>query len=157
MIRICFVCLGNICRSPTAEAIFTRDVERAGLADRFVIDSAGTGDWHVGARAHGETRRVASARGVEIGHRARCFEPADFDRFDWVVAMDRSNQSDLLKRAPDLASRAKVQLFRPFDPEVGSDDEVPDPYSQGGFDAVFEICERASAGLLAHLRALHGL
>lgn len=156
-IRICFVCLGNICRSPTAEACFLWVIAEAGLADRFEVDSAGTGSWHVGERAHRDTRAAARERGVEITSVARQFIERDFARFDYVVAMDLSNRANLLRMAPDEAARAKVHLFRDFDPSAPGDAEVPDPYYEGGFDRVFDICEAAARGLLSHLREAHGL
>ena len=156
-VRVCFVCLGNICRSPTAEAVFARLVQQAGLAHCFEIDSAGTGDWHVGKPAHAQTRAMARSKGVEITHRAQRFTAEDFARFDWVIAMDRSNLQNLRDMAPDDASRAKVHLFRSWEPDAPHQAEVPDPYYSGEFELVFEICERASAALLAHLRATPGL
>jgi protein-tyrosine phosphatase len=152
--RVLFVCLGNICRSPTAEAVFAHVVEREGLAHLFEIDSAGTGDWHAGELAHPRTRETAEKKGVRITHRARQVRPADFDRFDLVVAMDASNAKNLHALAVHDAHRAKIRLFRDFEEGAGPQDrEVPDPYYTGQFDEVFEICERASRGLLSHLRA----
>lgn len=156
-VSVCFVCLGNICRSPTAEAVFAHTVARHGLAERFKIDSAGTGGWHVGERAHHETRAEASRRGIEITHRARQWKAADFERFDHVLVMDASNLTNVLAMAPDEGARAKVRLFRDFEAGAGEGAEVPDPYYTGEFGRVFEICERASEGLLAQLRAQHGL
>lgn len=156
-VSILFVCLGNICRSPTAEAVFARDVAAAGLAHRFDIDSAGTGDWHAGELAHPPTRAMASSRGVEITHRARQIRHDDLGRFDHVLVMDRDNRRNVLALARTDAERAKVRLFRAFEAGAGPDDEVPDPYYSGRFGEVFEICERASAGLLAHVRRAHGL
>jgi protein-tyrosine phosphatase len=156
-IRICFVCLGNICRSPTAEAVFLDLLEREGLADRFAVDSAGTGNWHVGERAHPDTRAAAKARGIEIHSIARQFQPEDFARFDYVVAMDRSNHQNLLRMAPDEDARRKLHLFRDFDPASPEGAEVPDPYYEGGFDRVYDICEAAARGLLDHLRREHAL
>jgi protein-tyrosine phosphatase len=151
--RICFVCLGNICRSPTAEGVFLRKVSDAGLAERVHIDSAGTASWHTGKEADARSRAVASARGYTLPSRARQFERADFARFDLILAMDRNNRDDLLELAPDPAARAKVRLLRSFDRESVVDAEVPDPYYGGddGFEDVLDICERASAGLLAHV------
>ena len=155
MVRICFVCLGNICRSPTAEGVFRHHVEREGLDDDVEIDSAGTGGWHVGEPADPRARRAAEARDIEISSRARKFERHDFDRFDYVVAMDRSNRSNLerLARGPD--ELGKIFLFRSFDPESPNEAEVPDPYYGGdqGFEEVLDMCERASRGLLTHLRS----
>ena len=156
-VRVCFVCLGNICRSPTAEAVFARDVRSASLDEAFEIDSAGTGRWHVGERAHPETRRTAERHGLQITHRARTFERADFERFDWVLAMDLENWRALRALARSESELEKLHLFRSFDPDAPSAAEVPDPYLSGGFEGVFEICERASAGLLAHIRAVRAL
>lgn len=152
--RVLFVCLGNICRSPTAEAVFAHVVDREGLAHLFEIDSAGTGDWHAGELAHPRTRETAERRGVRITHRARQVRPDDFERFDYLVAMDASNAKNLRALAGHDAHRAKIHLFRDF--EGGAEPagrEVPDPYYTGQFDEVFDICVRASEGLLAHLRS----
>ncbi len=154
-IRICFVCLGNICRSPTAEACFIDVIEREGLTDRFVIDSAGTGNWHVGERAHPDTRAAARARGIEVRSIARQFVASDFAEFDYVVAMDKSNLANLQRLAPDEQARAKIHLFRDFDSAGPKGNEVPDPYYEGGFDRVFDICKAAAKGLLEHLRKRH--
>lgn len=157
-VRICFVCLGNICRSPTAEAVFLDIVSKQGLTDRFEIDSAGTGGWHVGELAHPDTREAAKNHGVEIRSRARQFKPADFSRFDYVIAMDRSNRDNLREMAKGLPGAAeRVSLFRSFDPDSADEAEVPDPYYSGGFDRVYEICEAAAHGLLAELRRKHDL
>jgi protein-tyrosine phosphatase len=156
-IRVCFVCLGNICRSPTAEAVFAHLVEREGLRERFLIDSAGTGAYHAGETAHPDTRAAALERGIEVTSVARQFVPSDFDRFDYVVAMDRSNRANIERLAKGDEDRAKIHLFRDYDPASPAGSEVPDPYYEGGFDRVFDICEAASAGLLAQLRRAHGL
>ena len=152
--RICFVCLGNICRSPTAEAVMRRLVERAGLSARITVDSAGTGHWHVGELADPRTRAAAERRQLAITHRARQLGAADLDRFDLLIAMDRSNLSAIralrgARPAPD------AQLLRAFEPGAPIDAEVPDPYAGGpaGFDVVLDLCERACAGLLAHVAA----
>jgi protein-tyrosine phosphatase len=156
-IRVCFVCLGNICRSPTAEAVFARDVRAAGLEEHFEIDSAGTGHWHVGEPAHEQTRAIARRFGVDITHRARLFTVKDFDRFDWILAMDRQNLRTLQNMAPGEAARAKIHLFRTWEHDAPKDAEVPDPYYSGQFELVFHICERASAAFLAYLREAYGL
>lgn len=150
--RVCFVCLGNICRSPTAEAVFTRMVRDAGLTDRVTIDSAGTGDWHVGELADPRTRAAAAKRGLELTHRARQFTPADFGRFDLIVVMDADNLRNVRRLAAQTA--ADVRLLRSFDPAAPDAAAVPDPYSGGadGFEAVLDLCERACAGLLEHVR-----
>ena len=156
-IRICFVCLGNICRSPTAEAVFLNLIEREGVADRFVIDSAGTGAYHVGERAHPDSRAEAKRRGIEVRSIARQFTPEDFGRFDLVLAMDGQNRANLERLAPDDEARAKVGMFRDYDPASEPGASVPDPYYEGGFDRVYDICEAAAAGLLDALQRERGL
>jgi protein-tyrosine phosphatase len=158
-IRICFVCLGNICRSPTAEGVMIHLVREAGIADRFAIDSAGTGAWHAGERADQRSRAEALSRGVELPSVARQFTAGDFDAFDYVIAMDRRNLRDLERLMGGGRGPArKLHLLRSFDPRAG-DPDVPDPYYGGdnGFADVFDICEAGCRGLLAHLRKEHGL
>jgi protein-tyrosine phosphatase len=158
VVRVCFVCLGNICRSPTAEGIMRHLVREAGLADRIAIDSAGTGAWHVGEPPDRRAGATARARGVVLESRARQFVIDDFDRFDYVLAMDRSNLNDLVSLAPTEAARAKVHLFRSFDPDSPAGAGVPDPYFGGtdGFDHVFDLCEAACRGLIARIESEHG-
>ena len=158
MVRICFVCLGNICRSPTAEAVMRHLVGQEGLSERIEVDSAGTGDWHVGDAPDRRARGVGAARGIPLSGTARQFSSVDFARFDHVIAMDRSNRDDLLRMAPDPAAREKVRLLRSFDASAPPDADVPDPYYGGarGFEDVFDICERACRGLIEHLRRAHG-
>lgn len=154
-VRICFVCLGNICRSPTAEGVMEVALAEAGLAARVTIDSAGTGAWHVGELPDPRTRAAAARRGIDLRHRARQFRRDDFVRFDLVLAMDVANHRALLALAPDAAARDKVRLFRSFDPAAPADAEVPDPYygDGDGFEHVLDICEAACAGLIAEVRA----
>jgi protein-tyrosine phosphatase len=152
MTRICFVCLGNICRSPTAEGVMRHLVEQAGRARDFEIDSAGTGAWHVGEPPDARARAAARERGVTLNGEARQFRREDFARFDYVVAMDRENQRALERLAPDPAAREKIHLLRSFESDAGGRDrDVPDPYYEGGFDLVFDICEAACRGLLARI------
>lgn len=161
MVRVCFVCLGNICRSPTAEGIFIALCKRHGLSDRLHIDSAGTAAYHVGERADPRTLATAKARGVDLPSVARRFERADFGRFDYVLAMDQSNHDALLRLAGSDAERAKVRLLRSFCAKSSACGEldVPDPYygGAGGFEDVFDICQAACEGFLAHVRREHGL
>jgi protein-tyrosine phosphatase len=154
-VRLSFVCLGNICRSPTAEAVMRMRVREAGLADRVAIESAGTGAWHVGHPPDGRARAEAAARGVAMEGTARQFTAADFERLDLVLAMDAQNAADLRALAPDDAARAKVRLLREFDPAADGALDVPDPYFGGpdGFAEVFEMVDAACRGLLDHLRA----
>jgi protein-tyrosine phosphatase len=158
VVRICFVCLGNICRSPTAEAVMRHLVSQEGLGERIRVDSAGTGDWHVGDPPDRRARAVGAKRGIPLSGTARQFTAADFARYDHVIAMDRSNRDELLRMAPGPGERAKVRLLRSFDASAPRDADVPDPYygGPGGFDEVFDICERACRGLLDHLRAAPG-
>lgn len=159
MVRICFVCLGNICRSPTAEGIMLHLIEQAGLSAAFTVESAGTGDYHVGERPDRRTLATAKTRGVALPSRARQFVAEDFARFDVILAMDSENRENLCRLAPDDAARAKVLLLRSFDPDALPDAPVPDPYYGGatGFEEVFDACDAACRALLAHLRREHGL
>ena len=154
--QLLFVCLGNICRSPTAEGVMRSLIERDGLEGEIAVDSAATGDWHVGHSPDRRASAAALARGVTLQGSARQITAADFARFDLILAMDRSNESDLRLVAPDEAGRAKVRLLREFDPASdGADVEVPDPYYGGadGFDEVFDLVLAACEGLLAEIRS----
>jgi protein-tyrosine phosphatase len=157
VIRVCFVCLGNICRSPTAEGIMQALVAEAGLDHAIAVDSAGTDAHHIGERADARSRRTAKSRGVELQSRGRKFDADDFDRFDYVLAMDHENLERLHARARDTAGRAKTVLLRSFEGEP--DQAVPDPYYGGdtGFEDVFDICDRSCRGLLDHIRRTRGL
>lgn len=155
-LRVCFVCLGNICRSPTAEAIFRSFVRDAGLDARIAVDSAGTGAWHIGEPADARAREAALRRGVAIESVARQFTGRDFATFDYVISMDASVLTTLRRLARTTDERAKIHNFRSFDPASDPADAVPDPYfgGTGGFDEVFEICEAGCRGLLEHLRGV---
>jgi protein-tyrosine phosphatase len=152
-VRICFVCLGNICRSPTAEAVMRRLVDDAGLTGRVTLDSAGTGHWHAGEPADPRTRSAAASRGIDITHRARQLVAADLARFDLLIAMDRDNLA-AIRRLLGRRDRPEAHLLRAFDPTAPDGAEVPDPYSGGpdGFDHVLDLCERACRGLVEHVR-----
>lgn len=151
-IAVCFVCLGNICRSPTALGVMRALVKRAGVADRYVLDSAGTAGYHAGELSDRRSREAALRRGMPIEHRARQVTTADFWGFDFLLAMDGENLAGLERVAARLdgPARAKVQLFRSFDPTAPKGAEVPDPYYGGeeGFETVLDMCERACAGLI---------
>lgn len=151
--RVIVVCLGNICRSPTAEAVLLDRIERAGLSGRVEVDSAGTGGWHVGQPA--DSRAVATLRrhGYATAHRARQIRPHDFADFDLILAADGSNLADLqaMARTPDEV--AKVHRLRSFDPAAPPGADVPDPYYDDGFDEVLAIIEAACDGLVARLVA----
>ena len=153
--RICFVCLGNIVRSPLAEHMFNRLTEIAGVAHKYEVDSAGTGAWHVGESPDSRMRRVAAKRGLNYDGRARQFQRGDLDRFDLVVAMDANNRSHLLSMARTKEQRAKIRLLREFDPQGGRNAGVPDPYYGGidGFERTYQIVERSTQNLLESLEA----
>jgi protein-tyrosine phosphatase len=155
-VALLFVCLGNICRSPTAHGVMLKQVADSGLGERISVDSAGTGDWHIGHAPDARSRAAAQRRGYDLeGLRARQVCSADFRRFDYILAMDRGNLAELQRTAPADAT-ARVELFLGFaqDPPVL---EVPDPYYGGaqGFEQVLDLVEAASAGLLAHIRRTH--
>lgn len=156
MTRILFVCLGNICRSPTAEAVMTRLVREAGLEGEVELASAGTGAWHVGNAPDARATAAARARGFEMQSVAQEVEAGDFDQFDLLIAMDADNARNLRRLAPDAQAAAKVRLLREFDPaSAGAPDlDVPDPYYGGadGFGHVLDLVEAACAGLLDELR-----
>ena len=143
---VLFVCLGNICRSPSAEAVFTH---LAG-PDEFIVDSAGTGDWHIGNPPYGPMIASASARGIAMDHlRARQVSAADFDRFDLILAMDASNRANLEALRPP-GNTTPVRLFMEFAGQPGA--EVPDPYYTRDFDGALDLIEAAATGLLGALR-----
>jgi len=152
-VSVLFVCLGNICRSPLAEGVFQHLVEERGSSQRYRIDSAGTGAWHAGEPADPRSRDVAERNGIVLHCRARQVREEDFHEFDLILAMDRSNLSDLESVRPDPGVRADLRLFREFDPEGNGDMEVPDPYYGGpdGFDRVFEMVLRSCQALLDEL------
>jgi len=173
-IRVLFVCLGNICRSPLAEGVFRHLVRARGLDDQFEIDSAGTGGWHAGERADPRMRAVARRHGIELESRARQVAPEDWQRFDWILAMDRDNLKALEAHRRAHSGPARLHLFRAFDPEVATPDirlshhgkghgegglgkhaDVPDPYYGGaeGFETVYTMVRRTSEALLDALAA----
>jgi len=153
--RILFVCLGNIVRSPLAENMFRHLAEQAGLADRYEVDSAGTGGWHVGERPDRRMRQVAARHGFRYDGRARQFQQSDFDHFDLIIAMDAQNRADLRRLARSPEDEAKIHTLREFDPHGGPTAPVPDPYYGGidGFEEVYTIVERSCRALLDALIA----
>jgi protein-tyrosine phosphatase len=154
-VRILFVCMGNICRSPTAEGVMRRLVSQAGLDDRVEIESAGTGGWHVGEPPDERATLAAGRRGITLAGAAQQVTADDFRRFDLLIALDRSNLRELLAIAPDEEAAEKVRLLREFDPAASGDLDVPDPYYGGdrGFETVLDMVEAACRGLLEELRA----
>jgi protein-tyrosine phosphatase len=151
---VLFVCMGNICRSPTAEGVFRELANRSGLGETLLVDSAGTGDWHVGAPPDRRAVQAAKRRGYDLSLlRARQVEPADFARFGWILAMDQQNLRALEAMRP-VDYPGHVGLLLALAPELGID-EVPDPYYGGpaGFEHVLDLVERASTALLDRVRA----
>src|SRR5919197_1571639 len=157
MRRILFVCMGNICRSPTAEGVMRALLREEGLDGQIELDSACTGNWHACDPPDARATAAARARGIELEGAARQVTAADFEHFDLVLAMDRENERELLARAPDEAARAKVRLLREFDPAAvaAGDLDVPDPYYSGarGFEHVLDLVQAARRGLLDGVRA----
>lgn len=151
--KINFICLGNICRSPTAEGVFQHLVNEAGLSAYFEIDSSGTGAWHVGQPANSKSQMIANEHGVTLHSRARQVAPSDLDYFDLLVPMDLSNENDLLEASNGPEQATKILRLREFDPSPG-DGQVPDPYYGGidGFKKVYDIIERSCRVLLEELK-----
>ena len=159
MVRILFVCLGNICRSPTAEATMRALVADAGLEGEIEVDSAGTGAWHIGDTPDERAAQAAGARGLALTGTARKVTEQDFSDFDFLVAMDRSNLGVLWELAPSEAARSKARLLREFEPGHEGDArgrglDVPDPYYGGdrGFEEVLDIVDAGCRGLLEQIR-----
>ncbi|MFC7988526.1 low molecular weight protein-tyrosine-phosphatase [Streptomyces pilosus] len=152
--RVCFVCTGNICRSPMAESVFRARVAEAGLDGLVEVDSAGTDGWHEGEGADPRTETVLRGHGYDADHTARQFDASWFARLDLVVALDESHLRALRRLAPTERDADKVRLLRSYDPAADDDLDVPDPYYGGpdGFDACLEMVESASSGLLAAVR-----
>ncbi len=150
-VGVLFVCLGNICRSPTAEGAFRALVEQKGLSARFVIDSAGTSGEHDGEPPHQGTVAEARRRGLSLTHISRQVTQPDLERFDLILAMDASNLRALQRLAQTPEQRARLVLFREFDAAAPAGAEVPDPWYSGEFARVFDICSAAAQGLLEAL------
>jgi protein-tyrosine phosphatase len=156
-VSVLFVCMGNICRSPTAEAVFRHYVENAGLSESIVIDSAGTHDYHIGHAPDVRAQHAAGQRGYDMsGLRGRQVESLDFERFDYILAMDRANLAILQYLAP-RGHKRQLGLFLDY-ARHKSEREVPDPYYGGeqGFESVLDMVEDAAQGLLQHIRQTHG-
>jgi protein-tyrosine phosphatase len=150
--KLCFVCLGNICRSPTAEGIMQHLVEQRSLQAWFEIDSAGTSAYHIGEAANSYSQKIANSHGIELHSKSRALEPFDLDYFDLLLAMDRTNEANIQQLAGNNGYRRKVKLLREYDPG-SAEKEVPDPYEGGlkGFERVFDVIQRCCINLLDEL------
>jgi protein-tyrosine phosphatase len=153
--RVCFVCAGNICRSPMAAAVLRRAAAEAGLDGRIEVVSAGTGGWHVGDPADRRAQAVLRCAGYATDHQARQFTRKDFAACDLVVALDAANARELSRLADSDEARAKIRMLRSFDPDAGDDLDVPDPYyaDDAAFEHVLALVEAAMPGVLAEARA----
>ena len=154
-VKVLFVCMGNICRSPTAHGIFQSRVDAEGLGELILVDSAGTHSYHIGSPPDLRSQAVAKTRGIDLGGlSARRFIAEDFTEFDYLLGMDRSNLADMLAIKPENAS-AQVDLMLAYSEKFGQQ-EIPDPYfGNDGFDMVFDMIDDASHGLLRKIRAQH--
>ncbi|MDH5457295.1 MAG: low molecular weight phosphotyrosine protein phosphatase [Nitrospinota bacterium] len=153
--EICFVCLGNICRSPLAEGVFQALINDQGLENQIIVHSAGTGGWHVGASPDARMQATARNKGIKLTSRAQQIEAGDIRRFDLVLAMDRSNLETMQYLcSPEIAAK-KLRLFRSFDPEADGDMDVPDPYygRDDGFEHVFQIVHRTCPPILEYVKS----
>ncbi len=159
MVKVLFVCMGNICRSPVAEGVFRRMLESVGLGDKVYVDSAGTHSYHVGAPPDPRSQATASRRGIDLrALRSRKVTVADFSQFDYVLAMDRDNLEQLLGYCQEPELRGRIQLFMDYAPDL-PEREVPDPYYGGpnGFERVMDLIETAAEGLLIDIRQRYRL
>ncbi|MDZ7717427.1 MAG: low molecular weight protein-tyrosine-phosphatase [Balneolaceae bacterium] len=150
--KICFVCLGNICRSPTAEGVFQHLVNERGLEPYFFVDSAGTSAYHIGEPANSKSQWVANQEGIKLHSKARRFKETDIEEFDLILAMDHENLRNIQSLNGNPSHSDKIKLLREFDPQP-EDKAVPDPYYGGmnGFQNVFDVVKRSSEALLDEL------
>jgi protein-tyrosine phosphatase len=158
MIKVLFVCSGNICRSPMADAIFQQMVKDSELSDKISVDSAGTGGWHVGERAHHGTRDILNKHNIPYAGRARQLTQNDLKAFDYILAMDYGNLSSIRSRIKG-ASNAEAQMFLHYANEAGltTVEEVPDPYYSGGYDKVYDLVDKGCRAFLEYIRKKHQL
>ncbi len=152
-ISICFVCFANIVRSPLAEHVFLHQARQAGVAEKYRVASAGTGFLYAGEPPDVRMRRVAARHGLNYNGRSCQFTPADFERYDLILAMDQENFRDLVDSAPDAQQANKIRMLREFDPDGGKEANVPDPYYGlfEDYEEVYQIIQRSSQGLLRFL------
>lgn len=155
-IKVLFVCLGNICRSPLAEALFNDKVIKRGLADQIEMESCGTANYHIGDWPDERTMANALANGISIDHRGRQLKQQDLEYYDFILTMDSSNYVNVLRMHDSEKHKHKVSLMRTFDSQP-DDGDVPDPYYGGerGFQQVFEILDRSTENFLTHLEQKH--
>ncbi len=160
MVRVLFVCMGNICRSPSAQGVFEHMVHNAGLQQQIKIDSAGTHAYHIGEAPDPRSQAVASKRGIDLSQqKGRRVDAQDFQQYDYILAMDEDNLAELLHACPS-AQQNKVALFLSYaDPKKTQETSVPDPYYGGdqGFEKVFDLIDLAAQGLLSHIQKQHKL
>lgn len=158
MIKVLFVCLGNICRSPMAEGVFQQMVKEAGLDDKILVDSAGTAGYHVGEPAHRGTRAILKKHDIPYRGSARKFVVNDLSDFDYVLAMDKSNYANI-QRETTRDTEADVRMFLSYANGAGltTTEEVPDPYYNDNFDEVYDLVRNGSQALLDHIRETHNL
>lgn len=151
--RILFVCLGNICRSPLAEGLFQQLLEQRGIQNQYTVSSAGTRNWNIGSRPDGRMAATARRHGINLMGRAQQITMQDFDHFDLLMAMDRTNREELQSMAQHQPTPVNIQLLRNFDPLSGSNEDIPDPYygDDAVFESVYQIVERACVALLSAL------
>jgi protein-tyrosine phosphatase len=151
MIRILFVCLGNICRSPLAEGVFKEYLKYNNLNNSILCDSAGTAGYHIGSKPDKRSIKIAEDHGIILEHLGRKLSGSDFDAFDFIVAMDQNNYRDIMNLKKQVSGKAKVLMFRDFDPDGKGD--VPDPYhgTMDDFEMVYQMCLRTSKNLSDHI------
>ena len=154
MIKVLFICMGNMCRSPMAEAVFQHKVDEAGLSDKIMVDSAGTHRYHVGEKAHDGTLGILKKHGIPNDGRARVFARRDLTDFDYILTMDKANLA-MIQPYTGGESDGEVKLFLSY--AALDTREVPDPYYDGRFAEVYDLVNKGSDALLAHIRAKHGL
>lgn len=157
MLKVLFVCTGNICRSPMAEAVFQHLVNQAGLSDQFIVDSAGTEDWHAGEPAHSGTLNVLRQHHIPYHGRSRQITPSDFSTFDYILAMDRSHLNYLQRRAGSTTAQISLFLTPAYEAGLVSVQEVPDPYYNGHYSQTYELVSVGCAALLDYIRAEQGI